>query len=137
MLPVRVFFRKKGKLKYISHLDLMRAVTRGLMRSGLPIVYTEGFNPHPKLVFALPLSVGMAGENEMCDVGLLKDMDKAQLPPYLHRDLILTLRHLKMQDFGQYNHHKFPNPLQLPLPYLHFQFDILSAHLHREKSQRV
>jgi radical SAM-linked protein len=70
MLPVRVFFRKKGKLKYISHLDLMRAVTRGLMRSGLPIVYTEGFNPHPKLVFALPLSIYQESDYEIFDIAV-------------------------------------------------------------------
>ncbi len=70
MLPVRVFFKKKGKLKYISHLDLMRAVTRGLMRSGLPIVYTEGFNPHPKLVFALPLSIYQESEYEIFDIAV-------------------------------------------------------------------
>ena len=70
MIPVRVFFRKKGKLKYISHLDIMRAVTRGLLRSGLPIVYTEGFNPHPKLVFALPLSIYQESEYEIFDIAV-------------------------------------------------------------------
>lgn len=70
MLQVRVFFRKKGKLKYISHLDLMRAVTRALLRSELPIVYTEGFNPHPKLVFALPLSIYQESEYEIFDIAV-------------------------------------------------------------------
>ncbi|MBO7254409.1 MAG: DUF2344 domain-containing protein [Clostridia bacterium] len=70
MLPIRVFFKKKGKIKYISHLDLMRAVTRGLLRSELPIVYTEGFNPHPKLVFALPLSIYQESEYEIFDIAV-------------------------------------------------------------------
>ena len=70
MIPVRVFFKKKGKLKYISHLDLMRAVTRALLRSELPIVYTEGFNPHPKLVFALPLSIYQESEYEIFDIAV-------------------------------------------------------------------
>lgn len=69
-MNVRVFFRKKGNLKYISHLDLMRAVTRGLLRSELPIVYTEGFNPHPKLVFALPLSIYQESEYEIFDIAV-------------------------------------------------------------------
>lgn len=69
-MNVRVFFKKKGKLKYISHLDLMRAVTRGLLRSELPIVYTEGFNPHPKLVFALPLSIYQESEYEIFDIAV-------------------------------------------------------------------
>ncbi len=70
MVNVRVFFKKKDKLKYISHLDLMRAVTRGLLRSELPIVYTEGFNPHPKLVFALPLSIYQESEYEIFDIAV-------------------------------------------------------------------
>ncbi len=69
-MNVRVFFKKKDKLKYISHLDLMRAVTRGLLRSELPIVYTEGFNPHPKLVFALPLSIYQESEYEIFDIAV-------------------------------------------------------------------
>lgn len=50
-------FEKTGTLRYISHLDLQRAVTRLLLRSGLPIRFSEGFNPHPKLTFAQPLSL--------------------------------------------------------------------------------
>ena len=67
MQAIRVFFKKCGKAKYISHLDLSRAVTRALLRTGLPIHYTEGFNPHPKLVFALPLSVFQESEYEIFD----------------------------------------------------------------------
>ncbi len=70
MLPVRVFFKKRGNLKYISHLDLMRAVTRALMRSELPVIYTEGFNPHVKLVFALPLSIYQESEYEIFDIAV-------------------------------------------------------------------
>ena len=73
MQQVRVFFKKKGNMKYISHLDLVRAVTRSLMRTGLPIHYTEGFNPHPKLVFAVPLSIYQESEYEMFDIGLDED----------------------------------------------------------------
>lgn len=50
-------FEKTGMLRYISHLDLQRAFTRLLLRSGLPIRFSEGFNPHPKLTFAQPLSL--------------------------------------------------------------------------------
>ena len=57
MIYVFATFEKTGNLKYISHLDLQRAMTRLLMRSGLPVVFSEGFNPHPKLTFAQPLSI--------------------------------------------------------------------------------
>lgn len=50
-------FEKTGALRYISHLDLMRAMAKLLYRSELPICFSEGFNPHPKLTFAQPLSL--------------------------------------------------------------------------------
>lgn len=67
MLPVRVVFKKKGVSAYISHLDLQRAVFRGLVRSGVGPRYTEGFNPHIKLTFASPLSVYQESEFEVFD----------------------------------------------------------------------
>ena len=73
MEQVRVFFRKKGNLRYISHLDLQRAMSRALQRSGLDIVYSEGYNPHPKIAFALPLSVYIESEYEIMDFALYKD----------------------------------------------------------------
>ncbi len=57
MIYVDATFEKTGNLQYISHLDLQRAVTRLLLRTQLPICYSEGFNPHPKLTFAQPLSI--------------------------------------------------------------------------------
>ncbi|MBQ7826880.1 MAG: DUF2344 domain-containing protein, partial [Clostridia bacterium] len=71
---VRIKFSKTGSLAYIGHLDLMNTVSRIIIRSGLPVWYTEGFNPHPKLVFATPLSVGHAGEREVVDVKLVTDV---------------------------------------------------------------
>ncbi len=54
--------------KYISHLDLLRCFTRAVMRSGLPVEYSQGFNPHQKMTFALPLPVGVTGESEYVDI---------------------------------------------------------------------
>lgn len=53
---VRLKFRKVGDLQYISHLDLQRTFNRVIKRSGIPVWYTQGFNPHMKLVFSSPLS---------------------------------------------------------------------------------
>ena len=47
MREVRLRFSKTGRLKYISHLDINRAMSRALKRAGIPLWYTEGFNPHP------------------------------------------------------------------------------------------
>lgn len=66
--PVRVAFSKTGSLSFISHLDLMRTVSRMLVRADIGVYYTEGFNPHPKLTFAMPLSVGAESVSEMFDI---------------------------------------------------------------------
>lgn len=73
-LPIRVYFIKQGPSKYMSHLDLMRCMTRTIRRAGIPIWYTEGFNPHPFMTFALPLSLGTAGLCETMDVRLTEDL---------------------------------------------------------------
>ena len=65
---VRIVFSKKGSVKYISHLDLMRAFTLAVRRTDLPIWYTEGYNPRPYLDFPRPLALGIEGERELLDV---------------------------------------------------------------------
>lgn len=76
---MRVTFRKLGRARYISHLDLNRTMTRAVRRAGLPIWYTEGFNRHPYLTFASPLSLGFEGERETMDIRLEQDMDLTEL----------------------------------------------------------
>ncbi len=71
MLPIRVFFVKKGDSVYISHLDVQRAVIRALQRTGYKLAFTEGFNPHLKLVFAMPLSLFQQSTYEIFDFTLL------------------------------------------------------------------
>lgn len=71
---VRLCFVKRGALQYISHLDLQRTFARILARAELPLWYTQGFNPHPKLVFALPLPVGCESVCEMADIRVERDM---------------------------------------------------------------
>lgn len=72
---VRVFWQKRGNAKYISHLDTQRAITRALIRSGLPLYYSQGFNPHPKLVFALPVSIYQEALYDVFDVELREKTD--------------------------------------------------------------
>lgn len=68
MRCVRIWFNKKGKSRFISHLDLMRTMTRAIRRSKIPLWYTEGFNPHPYMTFSLPLSLGMESICESMDI---------------------------------------------------------------------
>lgn len=68
-------FSINDRLKFIGHLDLMRAMQRALRRSGLPLRYSQGFNPHILLSFAAPLSVGMEGAREIMEVPLEGNVD--------------------------------------------------------------
>ncbi len=76
---IRVRFRKFGAMLYISHLDMAKTVMRSVVRSGLPVYYSEGFNPKPKLVFGTPLSVGCGGEREVLDIRLMKAVKNADI----------------------------------------------------------
>ena len=69
-----VVFEKAPRLRHIGHLDLMRAMQRALRRSGLPLRYSQGFNPHILLNLAAPLSVGMPGKREIMEVPLEKNV---------------------------------------------------------------
>lgn len=79
MTTVRVFFSKTGRAKYISHLDLNRTMARAVRRAGIPLWYTEGFNRHPYLTFAAPLSLGAEGLREPMDLRLDEEMPMDQL----------------------------------------------------------
>ena len=59
---------------YISHLDVNRLMTRAVRRAKLPMWYTEGFNPHPYIAFALPLPLGQSSESEFMDIRVTGDM---------------------------------------------------------------
>ena len=74
-LVLRFKFRKVGRLQYISHLDLVRTMNKIVVRSHLPLYYTEGFNPKPKMVFAAPLSIGTESYTEFLDLRLRDIVD--------------------------------------------------------------
>ena len=74
LINVRTVFTKTGRAKYISHLDLMRCMTRALKRSSLPVWYTEGFNPHAYIMFPLALSLGTESRVEIMDFNLIEDI---------------------------------------------------------------
>ena len=72
---VRLFFTKLDRAKYISHLDMNRCMSRALKRSGLPVWYTGGFNPHMYLTFPLPLSLGCESVYECVDLKMTQKVD--------------------------------------------------------------
>ena len=96
MKNVRVFYRKFGPCKYISHLDTNRVMIRAIGKSRLNIWRTEGFNQHAYITFALPLSLGFASECESMDFRVLDDNeDLSAIPDRLNACLPDGIRVLR------------------------------------------
>ena len=79
MNTIRLKFRKKGLSIYYSQLDLQRVMARALKKSGLPVWYSQGFNPHIYMTFTLPLSLGHESECESVDFRLNEEMAEAEI----------------------------------------------------------
>jgi len=70
---VRLLFTKSARARFVSHLDINRFMTRIVRKAKLDIWYTEGFNPHPYITFALPLPLGFEGKYEIMDIRINDD----------------------------------------------------------------
>lgn len=86
-VTVRIKFKKVGRLQYISHLDLVRTMQKILVRSKLPMWYTEGFNPKPKMVFAAPLSIGAESMCEFMDLRLTDKISPDEIKAVLNKNM--------------------------------------------------
>lgn len=91
---VRFWFSKTGRAKYISHLDLMRAMTRAFRRSHLPVWYTEGYHPHLHITFGQPLSLGFESDCE--------PMEVRATAPFDPKDAIQSLNNVLPPDIRVY-----------------------------------
>ncbi len=69
-------FEKGERIRHIGHLDIQRCVQRGLRRSGLPVAYSNGYNPHILVTFASALSTGACGKREIMDVTMAEDVSE-------------------------------------------------------------
>ena len=78
-MDVRMSFQKTGMAKFISHLDTVRCITRAMKRANVPVWFTEGFNPHAFLTFAMPLSLGFESLCETVDFRLMEEVDLVEL----------------------------------------------------------
>lgn len=86
MRKLRLLFEKTDRAIYISHLDLMHVLQRVFLRAGYQLKYSEGFNPHPVISIAVPLSVGVASQCELLDFTLLDEhIDENKLIADLNR----------------------------------------------------
>jgi len=90
VIKYRFSYAKYGEAKYVSHLDLIRLFSRSFKRAHIPLTYSEGFNPHPKLAIGLPLSVGVTSECECMDAEIDRPLTKEDIDA-LNRSLPLGI----------------------------------------------
>lgn len=91
---LRVKFIKGDKVKFLGHLDILRTFNRAIRRSGVPVAYSQGFNPHPVISFGLPLSVGVTSECELVDLDVDSDIAPQEFVDMLNVGLPEGLRAL-------------------------------------------
>ncbi len=102
----RVFYSKMGDLRFISHLDLMRMIFRLVRRHHLPVVYTQGYNPHPKISLGPPLPLGTEGEMEFFDITFAYEIPHDELATLFQKNFegAIEFREVqKMEDSDKIN----------------------------------
>ena len=100
MRKVRVMYKKEGRAVYISHLDIMRTFQRVLTRAGIAVKHTEGFNPHPYISIALPLSLGYSGEGEFLDMVITDEMKNAEIVSRMNATLPEGIEVIRVYENG-------------------------------------
>lgn len=68
MKKIKIKYRKGEEVKFISHRDLMRAFQRAIRRAGIPVIFSQGFNPHMKIAWGNALKVGATSEGEFAEI---------------------------------------------------------------------
>ncbi len=83
-ITVRFKFARKGPVRYLGHLDMLRYFQKAVMRSGIPAKYTEGFHPHQIMSFAYPLGVAMETDGDYMDLELTEEVSPEELSDALN-----------------------------------------------------
>jgi hypothetical protein len=106
---VRFKFYKKDELKYLSHLDVLALMERALMRTGMPLLYSGGFHPKPKLSFSNPIPLGVQSIAEYCDIELLEKISTEDFTVLLNLKLPDNLKVIKALSFEKTPENKIPS----------------------------
>lgn len=117
---IRIRFSKQGDVRFVPHRDTMRLFERALRRAALPLAMSQGYNPHPRLSLPMPLSVGMAGANEVADFGLRQWVRPAEAGERLQAELPAGIRISSIQSTR-------PNPGRRPSE-LSYRVPLLPGH---------
>lgn len=100
MQRLRLSFSRGREVKYISHLDLMRLWERALRRARIPLAYSEGFTPHPRLSLAAPLPIGITSEAELMDITLQKPLSPYRLMQTVSQNLPCGIEIIEVQQIS-------------------------------------
>ena len=122
-LFLRFKMKKLGSLQYISHLDLVRTMHKVIVRAKLPLWYTEGFNPKPKMIFAAPLSIGTESMCEYMDLRMSEYIDPAEAMARINAN---------MTEEMQITEAYYPDSKFTDLKWMSYTINVHSPHLTEE-----
>ncbi len=100
VVKYRIEFSKTGETKFVSHLDLVRLFSRAFKRAQLPLAYSEGFNPHPKMSIGIPLSVGVTSECELLDAEFYQEIAENEIKIRLNDKMPMGIEVLKVKQLA-------------------------------------
>jgi hypothetical protein len=121
---VRFKFFKKDELKYLSHLDVLALMERALMRTGMPLLYSGGFHPKPKLSFSNPIPLGVQSLAEYCDIELLEEISAEDFTGLLNRKLPDNLKVIEALSFEKMSENKIPS-LMSAIDIVLYEYELL------------
>ncbi len=98
MSTLRIQYIKKDNMKFLSHLEMVRFMERAFRRMELPLKFSQGFNPHPKISFAAPLAVGVSSEMEIVEVELTESIDTDKFIKDHHENVPAGLEFIRARE---------------------------------------
>jgi len=100
-LKIRIKFAKRGNMKFIGHLDIMRYFQKAMRRADVDIRYSEGFSPHQIMSFAAPLGVGLTGSGEYLDIEVLSTDSS--------KEMVRRLNNVMVEDMEVLSYKRLPD----------------------------
>jgi len=97
----RIRFARTGSIAYVGHLDMMRAFERAIRRTDLPLLHSQGYNPRPMLVFALPIGVGIHTTDDYVDIAMSRPVEPREVIDALASKLPPDLSVLSVQSLPE------------------------------------
>lgn len=143
-MRLRIHFAKTEAMRYTSHLDLHRAWERTIRRANLPLAYTQGYRPHPRINLASALPLGFTSQDEVVDIWLEETLPVSQieadleksLPPGIQLQAVQTVRDQEPALQTQVKSSEYRITLLEPIPDLDLRMGALVAAENLERERR-